>query len=137
MTREFAVFSLGEALFAFDVVDVREILRAAALSPAPGHADIEGLLNLRGKVVPVIDIRSRLGLAPRELAASDYLIVLAANGRNGVVRTESGVRLDTIGESAVQPTNATNALVCATIRLEQDVASLLDAADLLSGIEPA
>jgi purine-binding chemotaxis protein CheW len=133
VTREFAVFSINEAVFAFDVSDVREILRAASLSPAPGHEGVEGLLNLRGEVVPVIDVRSRLGLPAREIAVSDYLIVLESEGRRAIVRTESNVRLETMGDSAVQPATATNSLVTATIRLEKGVASLLTAADLSSG----
>ncbi len=131
MTQEFAVFSIGEAEFALDVTEVREILRAASLSPAPGHEGVEGLLNLRGEVVPVIDIRSRLGLPAREIAVSDYLIVLEIDGSRAIVRTESNVRLETVDDSAVQPSGATNSLVTATIRLEKGVASLLTAADLL------
>lgn len=132
MTREFAVFSISEAVFAIDVSNVREILRAASLSPAPGHDGVEGLLNLRGQVVPVMDVRSRLGLPAREIAVSDYLIVLESEGRRAIVRTESNVRLETVDDSAVQPTDATNSLVTATIRFENGVASLLAAADLLS-----
>ena len=135
MTRGFAVFSLAEAFFAFDASVVREILRAAALSPAPGHVGFEGLLNLRGEVVPVIDVRARLGLAAREIAVTDYWIVLDVEGRCGVVRTESSVRLETVDDSAVQPTDAANATISATIRFAHEVASLLRADDLLSGLE--
>jgi len=132
VTREFAVFSISEVVFAFDVSDVREILRAASLSPAPAPAGVEGLLNLRGQVVPVVDIRSILGLPAREIAVSDYLVVLESEGRRATVRTESHVRLETVDESAVQPAAVTNSLVRATIRLETGVASLLVAADILS-----
>ncbi len=131
--REFAVFSVGDAVFAFDVSDVREILRGASLSPAPGREGVEGLLNLRGQVVPVIDVRARLGLPARDIAVSDYLIVLENKGRRLIVRAESNVRLKTVDDSAVETASAPTSLVTATIRLENGVASLLTAADLSNG----
>lgn len=136
MSREFAVFALSDALFALDVSDVREILRSAALSPAPGHSAVEGLLNLRGQVVPVVDVRSRLELPEQDMAVTDYLIVVEAGERTGIVRTSSEVRLTTAVDAAVQPADGTQSEIAATVRLEHEVASLLNATNLLSALEP-
>lgn len=130
MTREFAVFSLSNAVFAVDVADVREVLRAAALAPAPGRDGVEGMLNLRGEVVPVCDVRELIGLPAEPIATTDYLIVLAADGRTGILRSSNEVRLETVADEAVQAAEAATA-IRATIRLEHEVASVLDAGVLL------
>jgi purine-binding chemotaxis protein CheW len=61
---------------------VVEVVRMAALAPvadAPAH--VLGLLDLRGRVVPVLDLRRRLGLAPAEPGLSTPICVVEAGGR--------------------------------------------------------
>jgi purine-binding chemotaxis protein CheW len=61
---------------------VVEVVRMAALAPlaqAPSH--VLGLLDLRGRVVPVLDLRSRLGLPPAEPGLSTPICVVEAGGR--------------------------------------------------------
>ena len=80
--RELLVVTLDGDNFALAVEDVREVLRAAqptALANAP--AIVEGVLNVRGELVPLLSIRSRLGRRPREMRAADYIVVARANGR--------------------------------------------------------
>lgn len=61
--------------------DVHEILRAVALFPLPqGPAVVAGLADVRGTVVPVVDMRRRLGLAPQSLRRTDYIILLRHAG---------------------------------------------------------
>ena len=131
MSREFAVFLLGDALFAVDVTHVREVLRAAALAPAPGRDCVEGVLNLRGDVVAVVDVRAALGLPEQSLSAADYLIVLEANGRIGIVRSNCEVRLETVADEAVQPAGTVSSVVANSVRLEHEVASVLGVGELL------
>ena len=80
--RELLVVTLDGDSFALAVEDVREVLRAAqpmALANAP--AIVEGVLNVRGELVPLLSIRSRLGHAARELRAADYIVVARASRR--------------------------------------------------------
>jgi purine-binding chemotaxis protein CheW len=61
---------------------VVEVVRMAALAPAPdGPGYLLGLLDLRGRVVPVLDLRQRLGLAPAEPGLSTPICVVEAGGR--------------------------------------------------------
>jgi purine-binding chemotaxis protein CheW len=60
---QLACFSLGDKLFAVDIMRIREILVPQQLSPLPCASDIlEGVINLRGAVVPVMNMRKRLGM---------------------------------------------------------------------------
>lgn len=53
-------FSLGQEVFAIPVLTVREIMRICPITPVPKTpAHIRGVINLRGKIVPVIDLRRR------------------------------------------------------------------------------
>src|SRR5262249_18625738 len=62
------VFEVHGRQYALPAGQVRELVRAVALVPLPGApAVVEGVFNLRGKVVPVLDIRGRFGLPPRAL----------------------------------------------------------------------
>ena len=75
-------FDLADEIFAMPVEPVREILRVETITRVP-HAPrpIRGVTNLRGRVIPVIDLRLRIGLSPTELGRSTRIIVVAARGR--------------------------------------------------------
>lgn len=61
---------------------VVEVVRMAALAPVPdGPRHVLGLLDLRGRVVPVLDLRLRLGLAPAEPGLGTPICVVEAGGR--------------------------------------------------------
>ena len=64
---EVVVFEIGGLLYALPAASVRELVRAVAIVPPPrAPAIVEGIINLRGKVVPVLDVRApvtMLGLA--------------------------------------------------------------------------
>lgn len=60
---QLACFSLGDKLFAVDIMRIREILVPQKLSPLPCASDLlEGVINLRGTVIPVMNLRKRLGM---------------------------------------------------------------------------
>jgi purine-binding chemotaxis protein CheW len=70
-------FFLGEEEYAFEVHRVREILGESQLTPVPGsHPSIRGVLNRRGEVIPVIDLRARLGLDEMVEAGKPCIIIL-------------------------------------------------------------
>jgi purine-binding chemotaxis protein CheW len=68
--------------YALPLACVVEVVRMAALAPVPdAPAHVLGLLDLRGRVVPVLDLRRRLGLAPAEPGLSTPICVVEAGGR--------------------------------------------------------
>lgn len=68
---------------------VREIVRAVAIVPLPGAPDIvEGAINLHGRIVPVVDVRRRLGLDAVALHPDQFLVSLDVGGRVIAVRVD-------------------------------------------------
>lgn len=74
---QYCTFTVADLHFGVTVQNVREVLRSHELAPVPLAPDaIEGLLNLRGQIVTAIDLRRRLGLAPRQEGAPAMLLVM-------------------------------------------------------------
>jgi purine-binding chemotaxis protein CheW len=87
--RELLIFEVGATRFGLPSADVREVLRAVTIVPLPSAPPIvEGLINLRGRIVPVLDVRSRFRLPPKPLEPSDQLIVASAGPRVVAIRTD-------------------------------------------------
>ena len=91
---DLVVFTLNGHAFALLARDVRELLRAVAISTLPRSPDIlEGVINLRGRIVPVLDARQRFGLPAKALAPSDHFIVADTGDRLVALRADRTVDL--------------------------------------------
>lgn len=76
-TRSFTTFHLNDQLFGLDILLVREINRHLELTPVPQAPDyIRGLINLRGQIVTVLDLKRRLGLETTDQGAIRHNIIL-------------------------------------------------------------
>ncbi len=74
--QQFLTFRLGEEIFAVEVAKVREILDVSTITKVPQTPDfMRGVINLRGGVVPVIDLRLKLGLTRTESTVNTCIIV--------------------------------------------------------------
>lgn len=73
-------FRIGEEMFAADVGKVREILELCPITKIPRAPDyMQGVINLRGKVLPVLDTRVQFGLTASENNLNTCIIVLDVN----------------------------------------------------------
>jgi purine-binding chemotaxis protein CheW len=64
---QLVTFSIGEEEFGVDILKVQEIIRTMEITKVPKAPDfVEGVINLRGKVIPIIDLRRRFGLSSKE-----------------------------------------------------------------------
>ncbi len=70
-------FQLGPEEYAIDILGVQEIIRMVEITHVPNAPHyVEGVVNLRGKVIPIINLRSRLGLAPAEHTKDTRIVVV-------------------------------------------------------------
>jgi purine-binding chemotaxis protein CheW len=77
---EVLVFTVNGHEHALPVEDVVEVVRLVAVTPLPeAPAWVAGVINMRGRVIPVIDLRTRLGLPPREPDLSTPIIVVGGS----------------------------------------------------------
>ncbi len=76
-TGLYLTFRLGEELFALDVGQVREVLEMSAVTAVPGAPPfMRGIVNVRGAVVPVVDLRVKFGMTPTGQTVHTRIIVL-------------------------------------------------------------
>lgn len=78
--KELLTFQLGAQEYALDIMSVREIRGWTKTTPMP-HAPVfmRGVINLRGTVLPVMDLAARLGLPPTETTERNVIIVVKCN----------------------------------------------------------
>ena len=80
ITRQYLTFTLGDEHFALDVANVREILEFTSVTKVPQTPDfMRGVINLRGSVVPVMDMRLKFGMSITEKAVDTCVIVVEVN----------------------------------------------------------
>jgi purine-binding chemotaxis protein CheW len=78
---ELATFELHGQEFAIDVTQIREIVRAREITPLPKAPQlIEGVVDLRGAVVPVVDLGRALGEAPVDAGAASRIVLIEVDG---------------------------------------------------------
>jgi purine-binding chemotaxis protein CheW len=79
---QLACFRLGSELYALDIMKIREIIKPQKLNIVPkAPAFIEGVINLRGAVIPVVDMRRRFGLQPGEESGKNRVIICSLSGK--------------------------------------------------------
>lgn len=77
-----ACFRLGEDLYAIDIMRIKEIIRPLKLTSLPKFpAFMEGIINLRGTVIPVVDLRRRFELPDVEDTSSTRLLIVSLTGQ--------------------------------------------------------
>jgi purine-binding chemotaxis protein CheW len=104
-TRELIAFRIGTQEFCIDIMSIREIrgwTPATPLPKSPGF--VRGVINLRGTVLPIVDLAVRLGFAPAEPTAR-HAIMVSQIGQQVVGLLVEGVSdIFTVSDSDIQPT---------------------------------
>ena len=93
---QWVTFHLAGEKYGVNVMQVQEVLRYNDIAPVPGAPMyVLGIINLRGKVVTVLDTRNRFGLPEGEVTEQSRIIVLESDGH--VI----GILVDSVAEVAV------------------------------------
>ena len=99
-TSDFVTFEIGGQLFGVPIDEVQDVFKPQRLTPVPlSHADVAGVLNLRGRIVTMIDCRQHLGMERR---ASDEAVMAVGVEKAG---ESYGLLIDSIGDVlSLEPT---------------------------------
>ena len=103
--RELIAFAVGKQEFCIDVMAVREIrgwTPATPLPRTPGY--MKGVINLRGTVLPIIDLGARFGLPTTEPTARHVIMVAHIGGRTVGLLVDAVSDILQMSEAQVQPT---------------------------------
>jgi purine-binding chemotaxis protein CheW len=93
---KYLTFHLGEEEYAIRVMKVREIMGVQHITAVPQTpANVKGVINLRGKVIPVIDLRVKFGMPEKEYGQRTCIIVVQLDGD---VAQQMGLVVDEVSE---------------------------------------
>ncbi|MBA4794392.1 MAG: chemotaxis protein CheW [Phenylobacterium sp.] len=129
---------VGGQQFAMDIQKVREIRGWTTSTPLPKAPDyVLGMINLRGAVLPVLNLATRLGLPASEAKASSVVIVVDLGGRTVGLLVDAVCDILAVTEGQVQPApsiggGAAQTLAYGMITTEEGITTLID----LSGVLP-
>ncbi len=92
-TVQVIVFKLGEERYGVDISQVREIIRPSQITKIPNAPEfVEGVINLRGQITTIVNLRKRFGLPPKPIDNDTRIIVVEYE--NAVI----GMMVDTVSE---------------------------------------
>ncbi|WP_029416718.1 chemotaxis protein CheW [Brevundimonas bacteroides] len=112
--RELIAFHLGGQEFCVDIRSVLEIrgwAPATAIPQSPSY--VKGVINLRGTVLPIVDLGARLGLGPSEPSARHVIIVARISNKTVGLLVEAVSDILTVSDDRIQPTPD---VACDTVR---------------------
>ncbi|HVN49371.1 MAG TPA: chemotaxis protein CheW [Bacteroidota bacterium] len=95
-------FKIGDEEFGVDILKVQEIIRMLEITQVPNTPPyVDGVINLRGKVIPIVDLRSRFGMERRDHDRNSRIVVVELNGK--II----GFVVDSVNEVLRIPKNVT------------------------------
>lgn len=100
---QMVVFKLEDEEFAVNIQQVREVLKMSRVTPLPRSAHfIEGVINLRGEVIPVVDLRKRFDLKDREKTENTRIIIVEIQESKVGLIVDSVTEVLRFSSSAIQ-----------------------------------
>ena len=139
--RETLIFELAGRRYGLPASDVQELVRIVTITPPPpGSGLVEGVINLRGTVVPVFDLRARLGLPPKPVELSESLVIARWGSRPVAFRVDRPLELATLYDGDVESSRVSEASgdrAGGVAKLAEGLAVLLDLETLLKPVEAA
>ena len=139
--EQLVVFNLANEEYGVAITQVQEIIRQPEITRIPGMPDfIEGVINLRGRIIPVIDLRKRFGLQHKEASDSTRIVVADASGQTIGLVVDSVSEVINLPKEQIDPIPPSIASIDAEYlsgvgKLEKRIVILLDLAKLLSDLE--
>ncbi len=131
-------FKIAEEEYAVDILMVQEIIRMMQVTKVPNAPDfVDGVVNLRGRIIPVIDLRSKLGLPRKEVDKDKRIIVVEVAGKTVGFIVDAVTEVLRIPASITEPppdliTNVNSEFIKAVGKLEDRLLILIDLEKILS-----
>ena len=137
-TRQLVTFDLGSERYGVDILAVREIIRPQAVRDVPDSPDaVRGVINLRGVVIPIVDLHVRFTLAQVSETEASRIVVIDIDGDPVGFLVDSVDRVLRIETRAVDPApryvlGARSSYIEGFARIDDSLVTLLDLTELLS-----
>jgi purine-binding chemotaxis protein CheW len=137
--HQLLLFEIDDQRFALRAEAVVEVVRAVEITPLAGAPGVVlGIIDLRGQIVPVFDLRKRFGRAQREVDPADHFIIARAARRTVALHVDHARDLIDVDASAIAPlANTVHAAphVAGVATLADGLAVIQDLDAFLSAVE--
>jgi purine-binding chemotaxis protein CheW len=133
------VFAVDSDRYALPASEVEQVLRSVAITELPGAPlVVEGVVDVRGTIVPVLDLRRRFGLPERPVTLSDLLIIASSGPRRVALRIDGEASIRKIDPAALERASdslAQSRYVAGLAKLPDGIIVIHDLARFLSEAE--
>jgi len=134
-------FRIGEELYGVDILIVQEINRYTEITKVPQAPDfVEGMMNLRGRVIPIIDLRKRFGMDLKEHDKDTRIVVVDIKSSVLGMIVDSVSEVLRIPSNTVEPapdiaTSVSTEYIRGVAKLEDRLLILLELTSIFSDVE--
>ena len=105
--RQIVIFNIGKEEFGVNITEVREIIRMEQITKIPNtESFIEGVINLRGGIIVVIDLAMKLGLPDKEVDKNTRIIVIEVNDNTVGMVVDSATEVLRLKSDQIEPAPA-------------------------------
>ncbi len=138
---KFLTFFLAEEEYGIEILKVQEIIGMMAITPVPRMPDfIKGVINLRGHIIPVIDLRAKLAMPAKEQTEETCVIVVKTQGLEMGIIVDRVSEVSDIGTADIEAppefgAGIDTAYILGIGKSENKVRMLLDIDKVLTGAE--
>lgn len=138
MSAQLVVFIVAKEYYGLDIAVVKEVITLRPITAIPRTpAFVEGVTNLRGKVLPVIDLRKRFGLPIGEVTKHSRIVVVEINDTMVGMLVDAVSKVLTVPEGAIEPpsplvTTVDSAFITGIAKVDDLLIILLDVEKVLS-----
>lgn len=137
---QLVTFRLGDEKYAVDILKVQEINNLKEITKIPNAPDyLEGAINLRGRVIPVLNLRRRFGLDEKAMDEATKIVVMDVKGVIMGILVDGVSEVLRVSEDIVEPPpralNGSAEFITGVAKLEEGLVLLLDMDRLLSAEE--
>ena len=137
-TTEFISFAVGDEQYGVNIMAVREIKDWSAITQLPNQpAYMRGVLNLRGVIVPIIDLRCRFGNGLTDATPMHVIIVIQIDGETVGLLADRVLDIIAVDPSQIQPVpkvshDARTGFLSGLVAIEKTMTALIDLKSLLA-----
>lgn len=130
--KQYVNLLLNDEKYGIDIMDVEEILRMMDITKVPkAPSFVEGIINIRGKVIPIVDLRKKMGIPANEYNNSTRIIVVNLKGKQVgfiVDQVDEVLRVDAdlVDKAPAASTSVDNTYIKGVARLQTGMVIILD-----------
>jgi two-component system chemotaxis response regulator CheV len=138
---EIVEFGIGKNKFGINVIKVKEIINPVEVTPIPhSHKNVEGIIELRGEVLPVVNVATSLGFPPSENPHQDKFIVAEFNKQKVVFHVHSVTQIHRISWDQIEKPSemyqGADSQIIGVIKMRGEMILLLDFERIVVDINP-